>query len=443
MSDISKNWKKIKEMVKTEYDIEDLSYNTWISKLTFLKEEDNTIFIKVPEDQERLISYISKKFKYLFVAVISELYNKDYEIEFTAKEAVKQKKEIINNPPASSNLIKDYIFENFVVGDNNTFAQSASLAAAENPGDIYNPLFIYGGPGLGKTHLMHSIGNFIINNNPDMKVIYVTSEQFTNEVIASIRGGNASSMTSLREKYRTVDVLLIDDIQFIIGKDATQEEFFHTFNELYSEKKQIVITSDKPPKQINNIDDRIRSRFEMGLIADIQAPNYETRIAILQKLAEKYNKKVDNNIFDYIAENITSNVRELEGAYKKVMAYSKLNNMPLNIDVAVKALQDMIYPEKNKIITPELILEVVSSHFGLTKEQIASKKRNRELIIPRHIVMYLCRELTSASYSDIASVLNKKDHTTVINGFDNITNELTRDETLKNNIEIIKKKLLP
>jgi len=442
MSIIKKNWNKIKETIKIEYEISDIRYNTWISNLKFIKEEENIVYIKVPDGQEQLLSYINSNFKDYFKVTISEMFEEEYEVVFTTTDiSTPIKRENKNN--INSNLNNNYIFDSFVVGGNNRFAQSAAMAVAASPGEIYNPLFIYGGPGLGKTHLMHAIGNFIANESPDKKILYVTSEQFTNEVIASIRGGNASSMSNLREKYRTVDILLIDDIQFLIGKEATQEEFFHTFNELISVKKQIVITSDKPPKEINNIDERIRSRFQQGLVADIQAPNFETRIAILQRLEEKNNKIIDDSINNYIAENITSNIRELEGAFKKVIAYSKLNNIPLNIEVAKQALDDIINPSEKRVVTPELILSIVSDHFAISKEMIASKKRNRELILPRHMVMYLCRELTSASLSSIATLLNKRDHTTIMSGADNIKAELERDENIKNTVDILKKKILP
>lgn len=334
-----------------------------------------------------------------------------------------------------------YRFDTFIVGGNNTFAHSASLAVAESPGSAYNPLFLYGGPGLGKTHLMHSIGHFILSNNPDMKVLYVTSEQFTNEVIDSIRSGNASTMTKLREKYRTVDVLMVDDVQFIIGKDATQEEFFHTFNVLHSASKQIILSSDRPPKEMLALDERFRSRFEWGLIADIQPPDYETRMAILQKNAENCDRKIDESIINYIATNIKSNIRELEGAFNKIIAYAKLNNVELTLESAEEALKDVIYPNNNKEITPTLIISVVAEHFGVKPEDITSKKRNSEFVLPRQVVMYLCRELTNISQVNIGKLLGKKDHTTVIHGVKKIENDIAVNEDLRNKIEIIKKKL--
>ena len=308
---------------------------------------------------------------------------------------------------------------------------------AESPGEAYNPLYLYGGAGLGKTHLMHSIGHFVLEQNQQKKVLYVTSEQFTNEVIESIRNGNAAVMTKLRDKYRTVDVLLIDDIQFIIGKESTQEEFFHTFNVLHSAGKQIIISSDKPPKEMETLDERFRSRFEWGLIADIQPPDYETRMAILRKNAEMYDKEIDDEIIQYIATNIKSNIRELEGALNKVMANARLNKQELNLALAEDALKDVIYPDQVRELTPALIIDVVAEHFNISKEDITSKKRNSEYVLPRQIIMYLCRHLTDTSLQMIASYLGKKDHTTVIHGVEKIEEKLKTDEDLENKIETI------
>lgn len=357
-----------------------------------------------------------------------------------SKQSKKNKSNTINE---TANLNNKYKFDTFVVGSNNKFAHSAALAVAESPGEAYNPLYLYGGAGLGKTHLMHSIGHFVLEQNQNKKVLYVTSEQFTNEVIESIRGGNAAAMTKLRDKYRTVDVLLIDDVQFIIGKESTQEEFFHTFNVLHSAGKQIIISSDKPPKEMETLEERFRSRFEWGLIADIQPPDYETRMAILRKNAEMYDKEIDDEIIQYIATNIKSNIRELEGALNKVMASARLNKQELNLALAEDALKDVIYPEQARKISPLLIINVVAEHFNISKEDITSKKRNSEYVLPRQIIMYLCRHLTETSLQMIASLLGKKDHTTVIHGVEKIEDKIKTDEDLANKIETIKKKLSP
>ena len=320
-------------------------------------------------------------------------------------------------------------------------AHAASLAVAESPAEVYNPLFIYGGVGLGKTHLMHSIANFILKNNPKSKVMYVTSEKFTNELIDAIRNKNNISTTEFREKYRTIDVLLIDDIQFIVGKESTQEEFFHTFNSLHDDKKQIIISSDRPPKDIETLEERLRSRFEWGLTVDIQPPDYETRMAILRKKEELEGYNIDNEVIKYIANNIKSNIRELEGALTKIVALSKLDKKEITIELAEEALKDLISPNQSREITPELIIQVVSDHFNLNPLDIASVKRSKEIVYPRQIVMYLCREMTAAPLQMVGKYLGNRDHTTIIHGHDKIQKDLETSETLRNTIEVLKKKI--
>ena len=336
-----------------------------------------------------------------------------------------------------------YTFDTFVVGKNNNLAHAASLAVAESPGEIYNPLFIYGGVGLGKTHLMHSVAHFILKNNPSAKILYVTSEKFTNELIDAIRNKNNVSTTEFREKYRNNDVLLIDDIQFIIGKESTQEEFFHTFNALYEAKKQIIISSDRPPREIETLEDRLRSRFEWGLTVDIQPPDYETRMAILRKKEELEGYNIDNEIIKYIATNVKSNIRELEGALTKIVASSKLNNKEINLELAEEALKDLISPNAAREVTPQLIINVVSEHFGITPLDLIGQKRSKELVFPRQIVMYLCGDMTSESLQNIGKALGGRDHTTIIHGTKKIASELKTDENLKNTIDILKKKINP
>ena len=446
MDFIKENWELIKDTLRTEYDLSDISYNTWVKPLSFHSEKDDVVTIMIPSDQAHALKYISSKYKSYFQVTISEMMNHTYDISFILEkdaddEMLSAPGTVYNINYESANLNSKYRFDTFVVGGNNKFAHSASLAVAESPGVAYNPLYLYGGAGLGKTHLMHSIGHFILDQNPDMKVLYVTSEQFTNEVIESIRSGNAAKMNNLREKYRTVDVLLIDDVQFIIGKESTQEEFFHTFNVLHSAGKQIILSSDKPPKEMETLEERFRSRFEWGLIADIQPPDYETRMAILKKNAENYNKEINEDIFQYIATNIKSNIRELEGAYNKVIAFSKLNKVEITLDNVEEALKDIISPNAKKQITPQVIIDVVAEHFGISSADIVSKRRNSEFVLPRQICMYLCRELTTESLQNIGKALNKKDHTTVIHGIEKITDDMTKNEELKNKIGIIKKKL--
>lgn len=444
--DIKENWDLIKETLKTEYDLSEISYNTWVKPLRFHSVDHDVVTIMIPSDQAHALKYISSKYKSYFQVTVSEMFNHTYDIEFILEkdaddEMMSAPGNVYNINYENANLNFKYRFDTFVVGGNNKFAHSASLAVAESPGVAYNPLYLYGGAGLGKTHLMHSIGHFILEHNPDMKVLYVTSEQFTNEVIESIRSGNASKMTKLREKYRTVDVLLIDDVQFIIGKESTQEEFFHTFNVLHSAGKQIILSSDKPPKEMETLEERFRSRFEWGLIADIQPPDYETRMAILKKNAENYNKEINEEIFQYIATNIKSNIRELEGAFNKVIAYSKLNKVEINLSSVQEALKDIISPNEKKQITSGLIVEVVAEHFSITPEDIMSKRRNTEYVLPRQICMYLCRKYTDDSLQSIGKAVGKKDHTTVIHGIEKITEDIEKNDELKGKIDIIIKKL--
>ena len=448
MDFIKENWELIKETLRTEYDLSDISYNTWVKPLNYHSEKDDVVTIMIPSDQAHALKYISSKYKSYFQVTISEMMDHTYDISFILEKDAED--EMLSSPGAvyninyeNANLNSKYRFDTFVVGGNNKFAHSASLAVAESPGVAYNPLYLYGGAGLGKTHLMHSIGHFILNQNPDMKVLYVTSEQFTNEVIESIRSGNAAKMNKLREKYRTVDVLLVDDVQFIIGKESTQEEFFHTFNVLHSAGKQIILSSDKPPKEMETLEERFRSRFEWGLTADIQPPDYETRMAILKKNAENYNKEIQEEIFKYIATNVKSNIRELEGAFNKVIAFSKLNKVEITLDNVKETLKDIISPNVVRQVTPQLIIDVVAEHFGISPEDIVSKRRNSEFVQPRQICMYLCRHLTEESLQNIGKALGKKDHTTVIHGIDKITDELLVNEELKNRIDIIKKKINP
>ena len=442
------NWELIKETIRTEFDVTDISYNTWIEPLSFNSLKDNTVIITISSDKAHAINYISKKFHDYFKVTISEIMNHTYDVSFILEKDAKE--ESFSKPGITyninyenSNLNAKYRFDTFVVGSNNRFAHSAALAVAESPGVAYNPLYIYGGAGLGKTHLMHSIGHFILENQPTLKVLYVTSEQFTNEVINSIKSGSTDKIASLRDKYRNVDVLMVDDVQFIIGKQSTQEEFFHTFNALHLAGKQVILSSDKPPKEMSELEERFRSRFEWGLIVDIQAPDYETRMAILEKNAENINKNIDKEIFDYIAKNITSNIRDLEGAFNKIIAYSKLNKVDITLEIVKETLKDIISPDVNKKITSGYIINVVAEHYGIQGDDIVSSRRNSEFVLPRQICMYLCRKYTEDSLQNIAKSLKRKDHTTVIHGIDKITEDIKTNQELKNNIDILIKKLNP
>jgi chromosomal replication initiator protein len=330
-----------------------------------------------------------------------------------------------------------YTFDNFVIGPSNQFAQAAARAVAEAPGRAYNPLFIYGGVGLGKTHLMTAIGNSVIDKSPEMSVIYASAEQFTNEVVASIRH---EKMSELKEKYRNVDLLLLDDIHFIANKTQTQEEFFHTFNAIYERQKQIVISSDRPPKEIGAVTDRLRSRFTMGLIADIQPPEFETKIAILQKKSDMEKIIIPEEVAHYLAAKVKSNIRELEGCLIRLGAQASLTGRPINIDMAKNILQDLIEDDE-KPVTTDQIQKVVSEHFGLKISDMKAKKRTKEVALPRQIAMYLSKQLTSLSLSDIGKNFGGKDHATVIYSYKQVEDKRARDEVFNRMIEILSRKI--
>lgn len=455
MNIVEQNWDRILEKMKLEYCSSNISYNTWIAPLTVYEVKDNTVYILVK--LRASLEHIEEKYLLPFRVCIAEVTGIEYEVAFvTDSQAMIQekqentaKKNRANAIFEKANLNPKYTFDTFVVGSNNNFAHAASLAVAESPGEVYNPLFIYGGVGLGKTHLMHSIAHFILSNDPTKQVLYVTSETFTNELIDALKAGKTGSelaMTKFREKYRNNDVLLIDDIQFIIGKESTQEEFFHTFNQLHVSGKQIIISSDKPPKDIETLEARLRTRFEWGLIADISSPDYETRMAILRKKEEldgleRYH--IPDDVMEYIANNIKSNIRELEGSLNKLVALSNLENRPIDIPLAAEALKDMISPDSNRPVTPELIIDIVSEHFNIPVAELKGKKRNAEIVLPRQIVMYLCRMLTDTPLKAIGAFLGGKDHASVNHGVKKIENELKTDEALNNTVNIIKKKINP
>lgn len=385
----------------------------------------------------------------------------EYELEFLTPEQAREnrlrtanqakKKETEEEIPPKARLALEeaglnprYTFDTFVVGENNRFAYAAAVAIAEAPGKVYNPFFIYGGSGLGKTHLMHSIAHHIITTQPDKIVRYVSSEVFTNELISALKNSNNVSMlNAFRHKYRNIDVLLIDDIQFIIGKEATQEEFFHTFNDLHGAKKQIIISSDKPPKEIETLEARLRSRFEWGILADISMPDYETRVAILKKKEESEGYNIDDKVIDYIANNIKSNIRELEGALNKLIALSNLENREITVELAEEALKDIISPDQPREITPQLVIDTVAEHFHIQSADIVSNKRNSEIVVPRQIVMYLCRNMIDIPLKSIGTYIGNRDHSTVIHGIRKIEEELETSENMRNTVDIIKKKLNP
>ena len=465
MDVIKEKWEEIIQKLKVEYFLSNISFETWIRPLEVYEIRGNTLYLTV--NFKASIEHIQNKYLLPLKVCIAEVTGTEYQIKFIprdlpreqqrrylektapVKEKTHKHKEV--SPIAEkANLNPKYTFDTFVVGGNNNFAHAASLAVAESPGEVYNPLFLYGGVGLGKTHLMHSIAHYILDREPSKKVLYVTSETFTNDLITAIRNGktgNDLAMNAFRDKYRNNDVLLIDDVQFIIGKESTQEEFFHTFNHLHTSGKQIIISSDKPPKDIETLEARLRTRFEWGLIADISSPNYETRMAILQKKIEldhleKYN--IPNDVLEYIATNVKTNIRELEGSLNKLIALYKLNNNEsIDIALAAEALKDIISSDNKREVTPELILDIVSDHFGVSIADLKGGKRNAEIVFPRQIAMYLIRNMTETSLKAVGVILGGKDHSTIKHGIEKIENELQADETLSNTINIIKKKINP
>lgn len=455
MEDIIKQkWDEILEYLKIEHGITEVSFRTWLLALSVYSVEDHLITIAINDakigDSKK---YITTKFGLPLKVSVEEIIGESYEIDFALSSELKSRETVkpvntAKKPAGNAGkypfLNPRYTFDTFVVGNNNSLAHAASLAVAENPAEVYNPLFIYGGVGLGKTHLMHSIAHYILDQNPAAKVLYVTSETFTNELIEAIRNrADTSSIAEFRKKYRNIDVLLIDDIQFIIGKESTQEEFFHTFNTLHESKKQIIISSDKPPKEFETLEERLRSRFEWGLPVDIQSPDYETRMAILKKKEELDGLSIDNEVMKYIATNIKSNIRELEGALTKIVALSRLKNTEVNVVLAEEALKDLISPNNKKDITVELISDIISEHFNITASDIVSTKKSRNIAYPRQICMYLCRDLTDLSLKEIGKKLGDRDHTTVLHGIDKIQNDLLSDSSLQNTVEVLKKKINP
>ena len=442
-------WDDVLLKLEQEHDISSAAINAWIKPLNIKEVKDDQIVLSLNSNFDaRGIHFIeSKMYDFYISLAIQDITGKKYEISFVLEEAEKKKSPASRTDTQlqdSNNLNPRYTFDSFVVGTNNQMAHAACIAVAEAPAEAYNPLFLYGGAGLGKTHLMHSIAHFIahyiMENNSKLKVLYVTSEDFTNEVINAI---HHNKQEELRNKYRTIDVLLIDDIQFIIGKDSTQQEFFHTFNALYNSKSQIIISSDKPPKEIETLEERLRTRFGCGLTADIQPPDYETRIAILRKRAELDHIYIDDAIFDYIASNIKSNIRELEGALNKIRVYSKLEKRPIDLDLAKIALKDLVDNDTVVKITPDLIITTVAEHFNIQPADILSKKRSHDIAYPRQICMYLCKKLTDTSFVKIGEFLGKRDHSTVIHGSEKIEKDLQKDNTLSTTLDIIIKKMNP
>ena len=432
---------KLKELLEDE--VSKISFETWIKPLGIRAiEKDNIVFTTVSEYQK---DFIENKFNSLIFNTLRYITNKDWTFSVIdlSKETeennniIKKKKSNVPEAELESNhstLNPKYTFETFVVGNNNRFAHAAALAVGNEPGKSYNPLFLYGGVGLGKTHLMHAIGNRIVEDNTASNVLYVTSEKFTNQLINAIKDNKTEIF---RNKYRNIDVLLIDDIQFIAGKDRVQEEFFHTFNTLRENGKQIIISSDKPPRDIEFLEDRLKSRFEWGLLADISCPDYETRLAILRKKAQDENIIIDDSILSDIATKIDSNIRELEGVFNKIVARASLTHSPITIELAENIINEFKY-ESEKVISSDFIKETVSKYFSIDKEELAGSKRSNDIAFPRQIAMYLCREIAGMSFPQIGVEFGNRDHSTVMHGYNKIAKEIKDKNSTKLIVESVK-----
>lgn len=423
------------------------SFETWLKSTKAHALQGDTLIITAPNDFAR--DWLESRYSNLIAETLYDLTGEELDVKFIippnqAEEEfdIQAPKKKVNKDEGAefpqSMLNSKYTFDTFVIGSGNRFAHAASLAVAEAPAKAYNPLFIYGGVGLGKTHLMHAIGHYVLDHNPAAKVVYLSSEKFTNEFINSIRDNKA---VEFRNKYRNVDVLLIDDIQFLAGKEQTQEEFFHTFNTLHEESKQIVISSDRPPKEIPTLEDRLRSRFEWGLITDITPPDLETRIAILRKKAKADGLVIPNEVMLYIANQIDSNIRELEGALIRVVAYSSLINKDINADLAAEALKDIIPSSKPRVITIQDIQQIVGQEFNIKLDDFKAKKRTKSVAFPRQIAMYLSRELTDFSLPKIGEEFGGRDHTTVIHAHEKISKLVQTDTDLQKQIKEISESL--
>ena len=442
-------WDKVLEIAQER--ISNTSYQTFIkdTQLYSLKNDEAIILVSLPFNA----SWLNQRYSEIMQAIIYDVIGYEVKPHFISEDELASYNNVntqeVQEPQVQHSSIDDKTwgkeqfnmhntFDTFVIGPGNRFPHAASLAVAEAPAEAYNPLFIYGGVGLGKTHLMHAIGHHVLSNKPNAKVIYTSSEKFTNEFIKSIRDNETEAF---REKYRKIDVLLIDDIQFIQNKEQTQEEFFHTFNELHQNNKQIVISSDRPPKEIAKLEDRLRSRFEWGLIVDITPPDYETRMAILQKKIEEDNLVIPPEALNYIANQIQSNIRELEGALTRLLAYSKLQGKPITTELTAEALKDIIQSPKSKKITIQDIQKVVGQYYSVRIEDFSAKKRTKSIAYPRQIAMYLSRELTDFSLPKIGEEFGGRDHTTVIHAHEKIVNDIKSDPTFKQEVENLEKEI--
>ena len=430
---------KAKELLKDE--TTKISYETWIKNLEIKSIDNNNIVLVASSSFQK--ESIQARYSDLLTNTFNFITNKECTVNIISKEDLNEEPETTtqadtNYGYSNATLNPKYTFDSFVVGNNNRFAHAAALAVAEAPATSYNPLFIYGGVGLGKTHLMHAIGNSILRKNKSSNILYVTSEKFTNQLINSIKDNTSAQF---RDKYRNIDVLLIDDIQFIAGKERIQEEFFHTFNTLHESGKQIILSSDKPPKDIPLLEDRLKSRFEWGLIADISNPDYETRLAILRKKAQLDNIIVDDEILSNIANRIDSNIRELEGTLNKLIATSSLTNSPITKEMAERAINDIV-AQQEKVISSEFIQDTVAKYFNINAKDLRGSKRSNDVAFPRQIAMYLCRNVAQMSLPQIGKDFGKRDHTTVMHACNKIESDIKENSNTRLIVESVKNILL-
>jgi chromosomal replication initiator protein len=437
---LSSLWPRVLELLKNE--LSEIGYNTWVKTIEPISFSTSTLELGVPTDFNKGI--LESRYSTLIKNAVRQITSREYNIVISVPSSDASKRYPSPGENTSgeemnfSILNPKYTFDTFVIGNSNRLAHAAAVAVAESPAKAYNPLFLYGGVGLGKTHLMHAIGHYILIQNPLSKVLYVSSEKFTNELINAIKDDRNEEF---RSKYRNIDVLLIDDIQFIGGKERTQEEFFHTFNALYEADKQIIISSDRPPKEITTLEDRLRSRFEWGLTADIQTPDLETRIAILRKKSQQENLFIPDDVLVFIADKVISNIRELEGALNRVIAYSLLTESEITVEMCNEALKEIISASNSKVINSTLIIETVSRYFDLRPEEFKSQKRNRNISFPRQIAMYLCRDLTDLSLPKIGDEFGGRDHTTVIHAIEKIIEDIQLNPETRRTVDELKRNI--
>ncbi|WP_337361550.1 chromosomal replication initiator protein DnaA [Phascolarctobacterium succinatutens] len=449
--DLAEIWVRCKDKLKESFN--EKVFNVWIKPIMPLEVTDTYYKVAVKNDffktmleenyaqviEGVLAGIMSKNIKLIIETMDNGSSRSEAAEEMPAVPAKREQQQLFNEntsvqQPDESNLNPKYVFETFVIGNSNRFAHAAAQAVANDPAHAYNPLFLYGGVGLGKTHLMHAIGNRIKQNNPSMKVLYTSSEKFTNEIINSIQN---KTTEAFRQKYRNIDCLIIDDIQFLKGKEQTQVEFFHTFNALKDADKQIIISSDRPPREIETLEDRLRSRFDQGLTADIQTPDLETRMAILRTKAASDNIVLPTEVITLLATNIATNIREIEGAYNKIVAYTSLMHMPITVETAQKVLSDMGNDIKTRTITYEGIIKVVADHYNVKQDELFNKKRTQNIAFPRQVAMYLCRELADLSYPRIGELFGGRDHTTVIHAYEKISNFKNSNLAFQNELQEI------